>query len=85
METQQTPERGLDPLLSIDELADYLGLPVRTIYAWRTAGKGPRSTTTTRTRGSSRGPSAGSHAVLSSAVRRGVRSATPGSERIDRA
>src|SRR5690606_5441730 len=42
METQQTPERGLDPLLSIDELADYLGLPVRTIYAWRTEGKGPR-------------------------------------------
>jgi hypothetical protein len=42
METQQTPERGLDPLLSIDELADCLGLPVRTIYAWRTEGKGPR-------------------------------------------
>lgn len=42
METQQTPERGLDPLLSIDDLAGYLGLPVRTIYAWRTEGKGPR-------------------------------------------
>jgi excisionase family DNA binding protein len=42
METEQTPERGLDPLLSIDDLADYLGLPVRTIYAWRTEGKGPR-------------------------------------------
>lgn len=37
-----TPAGGMDPLLSIDELADYLGLPARTIYAWRTEGKGPR-------------------------------------------
>jgi excisionase family DNA binding protein len=32
-----TPER----LLSIPELADYLGVPVATIYRWRTAQDGP--------------------------------------------
>lgn len=26
-----------------DALADYLGVPVRTIYAWRAHGKGPRA------------------------------------------
>lgn len=35
--------RGLEPLLSINELADYLGVPVSTIYDWRTNGKGPRA------------------------------------------
>ena len=29
---------GLEPLLNIDELADYLGVPVSTIYDWRTNG-----------------------------------------------
>jgi len=33
--------RALEPLLSITELADYLGLPVSTLYDWRTHGKGP--------------------------------------------
>lgn len=37
-----TSHAGLDPLLSLDELAEYLGIPVRTIYDWRTDGKGPR-------------------------------------------
>lgn len=42
METHTTsPAGGLDPLLSLDELAEYLGIPVRTIYDWRTDGKGP--------------------------------------------
>lgn len=32
---------GLEPLLSIDALAEYVGVPVVTIYRWRTEGKGP--------------------------------------------
>jgi excisionase family DNA binding protein len=32
---------GLEPLISIDELSDYLGVPVKTIYDWRLAGHGP--------------------------------------------
>ena len=34
---------GLEPMLSIDELAEYLGKPVRTIYDWRLSGRGPRA------------------------------------------
>ena len=34
---------GLEPLLSIEMLADYVGVPVVTIYRWRTEGKGPRA------------------------------------------
>ncbi len=29
-------------LLSVDELADYLGVPSNTVYQWRKTGKGPR-------------------------------------------
>jgi excisionase family DNA binding protein len=36
------PSGGLEPLLTIAELADYLGVPVATIYDWRVDGKGPR-------------------------------------------
>lgn len=32
---------GLEPLLSIEALADYLDVPVATIRDWRTDGKGP--------------------------------------------
>jgi len=32
---------GLDRLLSIGELAEYLGVPVATLYAWRYRGEGP--------------------------------------------
>lgn len=42
MRTQQTALSGLDPLLSVHELAEYLGVPVRTIYDWRQTGRGPR-------------------------------------------
>ena len=42
MRTQQTALSGLDPLLSVGELAEYLGVPVRTIYDWRQTGHGPR-------------------------------------------
>jgi hypothetical protein len=31
---------GLEQLISIDELSDYLGVPVRTIYVWRLTGHG---------------------------------------------
>ncbi len=30
-----------DRLLTVKELADYLGVPVATIYAWRCRGEGP--------------------------------------------
>jgi excisionase family DNA binding protein len=32
---------GLEPLLSVGELAAYLGVPVSTVYDWRTGGDGP--------------------------------------------
>ena len=32
---------GLEPLMDVEELAEYLGVPVTTIYDWRTNGKGP--------------------------------------------
>ena len=41
MSTDITPDHGLEPLMNIEELADYLGVPVTTIYDWRVAGKGP--------------------------------------------
>lgn len=41
METFTAPS-GLEPLLSIEQLAQYLGVPVATIYDWRVDGKGPR-------------------------------------------
>lgn len=37
----QSPISGLEPLLSIETLAEYVGVPVVTIYRWRTEGKGP--------------------------------------------
>ena len=41
MESQMTTSGGLEPLLNIEELSDYLRVPVRTLYDWRLAGKGP--------------------------------------------
>jgi excisionase family DNA binding protein len=41
MKTETNPISGLDPLLSIEDLAEYLGVPVATIYDWRVDGKGP--------------------------------------------
>lgn len=32
---------ALDPLLSVQDLAAYLDLPVATLYAWRYRGQGP--------------------------------------------
>lgn len=42
-EEQQPSPHGLESLLNINELADYLGVPVSTVYDWRTNGKGPRA------------------------------------------
>ena len=41
MKTATPAIGGLDPLLSIEDLAEYLGVPVTTIYDWRVDGKGP--------------------------------------------
>ena len=40
MKTQNGTLGGLEPLLSIEELSEYLGVPVRTLYDWRLAGRG---------------------------------------------
>lgn len=32
---------GLEPLWDVHDLAVYLGVPVSTVYDWRTRGKGP--------------------------------------------
>jgi len=34
---------GLEPMLDVSELASYLGVPVSTVYDWRTRGLGPRA------------------------------------------
>ena len=41
MKTATTPTSGLDPLVNIEELAEYLGVPVTTICDRRVDGKGP--------------------------------------------
>ncbi|WP_242504081.1 helix-turn-helix transcriptional regulator [Promicromonospora panici] len=47
METY-TASSSLEPLLSIEQLAEYLGVPVTTIYDWRVDGKGPRGVRVSR-------------------------------------
>jgi excisionase family DNA binding protein len=37
-----TSSLNLEHLLSAKELADYLDVPLKTIYAWRYRGQGPR-------------------------------------------
>jgi excisionase family DNA binding protein len=32
-----------DPLLTIDDVAAYLRTPKKTLYTWRSAGRGPRA------------------------------------------
>ena len=41
MKTETNPLSALDPLVTITELAGYLGVPVKTIYEWRQTGRGP--------------------------------------------
>ena len=43
METSAAVPAALEPLITIDELAAYLGLPKQTIYDWRVQGRGPRA------------------------------------------
>ncbi|MDE0571814.1 helix-turn-helix domain-containing protein [Demequina sp. B12] len=38
--TDARADRG--PLLDVHEVADLLGVPVATLYVWRTRGQGPR-------------------------------------------
>jgi hypothetical protein len=40
-ETNTPTLSGLEPLLSIEELSEYLDVPIRTLYDWRLAGKEP--------------------------------------------
>ncbi|MRH29645.1 helix-turn-helix domain-containing protein [Microbacterium sp. SYP-A9085] len=35
---------GLELLVTIDELSEYLGVPKQTIYSWQATGNGPRAT-----------------------------------------
>lgn len=37
------PPPDLPPLLDIRELSDYLGVPISTIYDWRSRGVGPHA------------------------------------------
>ncbi len=41
MKTTAEPIQGLDPLLSVEDLSDYLGVPVATICDWRVDGNRP--------------------------------------------
>ena len=43
MDTEQLSLWGLEPFMSVDELANYLGVPKQTIYDWRVNGKGPKA------------------------------------------
>ncbi len=38
---QDSAMETLDRLLTVEELADYLGVPVATLYQWRHRGEGP--------------------------------------------
>ncbi|RAO00720.1 hypothetical protein LAH08_02973 [Micromonospora noduli] len=43
MNVSAAPEWRPDPLLSIDDVAAWLGKPKNTLYAWHSRGKGPRA------------------------------------------
>lgn len=43
MSADQTQDIGLEPLISVEQLAAYVGLPRQTIYDWRVSGKGPKA------------------------------------------
>lgn len=38
-----TVSAGLAPLIGIEELSEYLDIPVKTLYKWRQEGVGPAS------------------------------------------
>lgn len=41
--TDDTAASGLERLLTTQELADYLSLPIKTLYEWRSSGQGPKA------------------------------------------
>lgn len=41
MKTSETTIGGLEPLMSIEDLSEYLDVPIRTLYDWRLSGRGP--------------------------------------------
>lgn len=41
MSNLTAPESGLEPLMSIDTLAEIIGVPIKTIKDWRLRGEGP--------------------------------------------
>jgi excisionase family DNA binding protein len=42
LDNQNGRPSGIEPLMSPGEVARFLGLPLRTIYRWRSRGEGPR-------------------------------------------
>ena len=42
-QTPETPAPAASRLWTIEETSTYLGIPVGTLYQWRTRGRGPRS------------------------------------------
>lgn len=43
MNTSARTTSGLELMLTIEELSEYLAIPVRTLYDWRQSGRGPRA------------------------------------------
>ena len=43
MKSSAMPATGPEPLLTVDEVARWLGKPKATLYAWRTRGLVPRA------------------------------------------
>jgi excisionase family DNA binding protein len=37
----KTALSGLEPLIGVEELSEYLDVPVKTLYEWHQSGKGP--------------------------------------------
>jgi excisionase family DNA binding protein len=42
-ETTTTSNHSSTPLMSVEDVSVYLGVPVQTLYAWRSRGRGPAS------------------------------------------
>jgi excisionase family DNA binding protein len=42
MRTNAEPKAASDRLMTVEELGEYLGVPVGTLYQWRVKGYGPR-------------------------------------------
>ncbi|MTG90643.1 helix-turn-helix domain-containing protein [Cellulosimicrobium sp. BIT-GX5] len=41
MKHDTTPGGGLEPLMSIADLSEFIAVPIKTIKDWRTKGEGP--------------------------------------------